>query len=102
AVQHYAIIGSSFSLGVVRTWGQVVLELMPDGPRVRSLGRDEVWQTEPIRDLIGARIRIRELTGSEQKHRYDAISNNCEHWARYIAFGESRSEQVSGIATAVL
>ena len=34
----------------------------------------------------------------EERRRYDWLSNNCEHVARFIAFGEFRSEQIRTVA----
>ncbi len=99
-VEHYAIIGPGRHLGFPRILGSLVLELMAGGPRVRHLGLNESWTLQPIQDVVGACKRIRELSRDWKRHEYDALGNNCEHWARYIASGVRRSEQVRGILIA--
>jgi hypothetical protein len=97
-VEHYAIIDHHNSLRTLRGWGAVVLELIPGGLRIRQLQSDESWEQVPIADQTGARTRLLNSLRSPLRSHYVALSNNCEHWARSIAFGESRSEQVKGLA----
>jgi hypothetical protein len=96
-VEHYVLIDWRNSLGTLR-WhlGPVVLEMMPRGPQARPLGTGEHWAHKKIADAGDAQRRFRAWQRSGERWRYDALSNNCEHWARYIAFGEPLSEQVRG------
>ncbi len=96
AADHYAIIGSGLQFGFPGIWGSVVLELTPNGPGVRALRKEEQWTLKPIQDSTGARFRAKELFGSKDRWTYDLLANNCEHWARYIAYGTRKSEQVVG------
>src|SRR2546426_758374 len=102
AVRHYAIVDWDDALGLIRHRGPAVVELMPDGPRVRRLMRGERWTHETIPNVHGARRRLLLLLRSPARLRYDPLANNCEHVARYVAFGGFRSEQVRGAITIVL
>jgi hypothetical protein len=94
-VWHYAIIYWEDWLRLRGGWNPVV-ELKPGGPDVRRLESNEQWTLAPIHDARNARQRLLELLRSPQRLRYDAVSNNCEHVAHFVAFGEFRSEQVRG------
>ena len=69
------------------------------GPRIYQLSPDGLtWTTQTSR-LTGAE-RIEDPAGAAKRFRdaiakptYDLFSNNCEHFARYIAKGKSESPQ---------
>lgn len=95
-VWHYAIIDWEDWLRLRGGWKPVVVELKPGGPDIRYLESTEQWTLTPIQDARNARQRLLELLWSPQHLRYDAVANNCEHVAHFVAFGEFRSEQVRG------
>lgn len=95
-VWHYAIIDWEDRLRLRGGWRPVVVELKPAGPDVRHLESTEQWTLTPIQDARNARRRLLSLLRSPQRLRYDAVANNCEHVAHFVALGEFRSEQVRG------
>jgi hypothetical protein len=97
--RHHAVFDWDNPLGLVRVGVPVVIELLPIGPHARPFVAGEAWQGTPVSDLGSARQRLWLLLQSPEKHRYHALFNNCEHFARFVAFGEFRSEQVRGIVT---
>jgi hypothetical protein len=98
-VWHYAIIDWEDRLRPRGGWNPVVVELKPGGPDVRRLEPNEQWTLMPIHDARNARRRLLELLRSPERLRYDAVVNNCEHVAHFVAFGEFRSEQVREFLT---
>jgi hypothetical protein len=95
-VRHYAIIDWEDGLRLRGGWIPVVIEMKPSGPDVRYFQANEQWTLTQIQDARSARRRLLELLRSPERLRYDAVVNNCEHVAHFVAFGEFRSEQVRG------
>jgi hypothetical protein len=94
-VWHYAIIDWSDSMGNCGYQVSVVIELVPEGLRARPLLQGEVWYSAQIFDLGGARARLRRMIQCAAWIKYDALGNNCESFARWIAFGRRESHQVA-------
>lgn len=102
-VWHHAIIDHGDALRLIDGISSVVVELVPTGPQARRFDPAEGWTIERIADQDGALRRLRLLLCSPGRHQYHALFNNCEHFARFIAFGEFRSDQVrAGVAAAAV
>ncbi len=96
-VWHYAIIDHADRLGLIGWARPVIVELVPTGLRARPFDPSETWERTAIADTLGALRRLRQLLAMKDRQVYDWFLNNCEHIARYIAFGEFRSEQVQAV-----
>jgi len=93
-VWHFAVL--DFSGWLVRggIFGGVI-ELLPDGPSIREVSGSESWEfLEEIHDVAGALRRLRHALALPHLHTYSALGNNCESFARWIAFGRRESHQV--------
>jgi hypothetical protein len=92
-VTHFGIVDVGNTLGVDGvdvSQGPTVLHQTPPKIRFDQIGGDETWEIlEQVEDTNGAIARIREGL----KHpEYDMFTNNCEHFAKYVA----RDTKVSG------
>lgn len=98
-VWHHAVIDYADRLGFLGLGRPVIFELVSTGLRVRPYDPTEPWQRTRIADVDGARRRLQGVLEMEERQQYKLLSNNCEHVARYIAFGEFRSEQIRTVLT---
>src|SRR5262245_14629039 len=95
AVGHFAIIDWEDGLGLLgRLQCPVVVELKPVGWVVRGLKRSERWALTEIPDASAARHRLAAVLRMPGRTNYHLVMNNCEHAARFVAFGDFRSDQV--------
>jgi hypothetical protein len=102
-VWHHAIVDHGDALHLIDGMSSIVVELVPAGPQARRFDPPEDWTREQITDQDGALRRLRLLLCSPERHQYHALFNNCEHFTRFIAFGEFRSDQVrAGVAAVVV
>src|SRR5579859_6842899 len=97
---HYGILDVGNRLGLTLDRVEpVVVHLPPGGLRYDWLSTTGEWKVvKQIGDAAGAIARLRIV---EANPVYDAVTNNCEHAARYIADGERRSNQVRWIGVFV-
>lgn len=102
-VTHYGIIDIGNTLGIegVNTRnGPTVIHQTPLKIRLEYVGGDIPWEiTERIGDIEGAKARILEGLKTPE---YDMFTNNCEHFAKYVAHDNRVSGQVIvGVGAAV-
>lgn len=96
-VWHFAILDFRNRLIRTRFLGPGVVELVPEGLRLRELGNPERWElVAEVWDLEGARRRLRRALSLAAIRKYSALGNNCESFARWVAFGQHESLQVQG------
>jgi hypothetical protein len=98
-VWHDAIIDHEDTLGLLDGSRPVVIELLPGGRTIRPFDPRESWTREPVVDCRKARRRLWLVLRSSKRQHYNMLFNNCEHFARFVAFGEFRSPQVRGALT---
>ncbi len=101
-VTHYGIIDIGNTLGVPEIDtrnGPTVIHQTPPRIRFEHMGGDVPWEiTDRIADAAGARARIMEGLKTPE---YDMFRNNCEHFAKYVAYDNKVSGQViAGVAVA--
>jgi hypothetical protein len=99
---HYAILDVGNRLGYQDgpTRGPVIVHQTPPHPRRELANGTGVWKiVMKIADERHAWERLNEACTNPQ---YDALINNCEHFAKYVATGtrESRQVQVVGFVAA--
>ena len=100
-VDHFGIldVGDRMGLRHGLYLGPVVIHLLPPSihiDSIREFGHCEIVQR--ISDEVGARQRFHL---ARQHPTYDAVFNNCEHFAIFIATGRRQSPQVQGFAIGV-
>ena len=91
-VDHYGIldIGNNFRFAIVHE--PVVVHHPPPAIRADWLSTTGTWSIAGrIFDVAGARFRLRLALA---RANYDLLGNNCEHFARFIAYGKRESGQV--------
>jgi hypothetical protein len=82
-------VGNTFQQQRLGWWSSVVYQYGPTGITFEDL--TAYWTTiKPITDVAGAVSRFREARLAA----YDLVTNNCEHFARYVASGSRESKQV--------
>lgn len=95
-VKHHAILDVGNRLGYpdVSGWNPVIVHQTPPVICREPLGDPNGWHlVGRIADERGAIQRIVEACANPL---YAFISNNCEHFARYVATGVRESKQVQG------
>ena len=92
-VTHYGIIDVGNALGIpgVETEkGPTVIHQTPPEIQFEHIGADPPWEiTARVEDIEGAKCRTVEGLKTPE---YNMFTNNCEHFAKYVA----RDSKVSG------
>ena len=95
SVDHYGIIDIGNKLGIstiINPLQPVVIHQTPPSLQLQWLQDTGSWTIlGKIHDERMAKRRIREASKNPN---YDVFGNNCEHFARYIAGGERKSNQL--------
>lgn len=94
AIDHHGLIDVGNVLGHPKVDGShpVVIHQSPPQIRVDWLRDTGGWQVlGKVIDLDGAKQRLRTAF---QNPSYDLFGNNCEHFARFVAFNQKYSSQV--------
>ncbi|MDO8267443.1 MAG: hypothetical protein Q7T32_06375 [Moraxellaceae bacterium] len=93
-IDHYGIldIGNTLMHEAVDGSHPVVIHQTPPRLRIDWLRDTGTWNIEGlITDLAGAKARIIEAARTPN---YDLFGNNCEHFARFVAFSKKNSTQI--------
>lgn len=98
-VHHFGILDVGNHLACHAVRDHVVVHLTHPTVRADWLSATGQWEVlEQIVDTPGALAR---LCHALNHPCYDLLSNNCEHFARYVATGVRESRQVRDILTLV-
>lgn len=93
-VDHYGILDIGNNLGYLAAVEPVVVHQSPPAIRANWLSATGAWRiTARIIDTAGALLRLRAALANRN---YDLLGNNCEHFARYVAYGRRESGQLQG------
>jgi hypothetical protein len=99
-VDHYGVVdcGNHFGFPHYSALDSVVFHQTPPRMRCDWVQYTGSWKLlDRIVDEAGARTRLLEVLAN--KPGYHLIVNNCEHVARYVAYGKSESSQLTaGVA----
>jgi hypothetical protein len=95
---HWAVLASDSRLSFSNTSALTIVELNPEGLRVRVYDSDPAWcEIIKVSDVRSATRRLSHLL--ECPPIYDLLSSNCETFARFVAVGEPKSEQIQSVGT---
>src|SRR5579862_3180299 len=87
--EHYGILDVGNRLRRSGVVGPVVYQLAPRGV-IATEETTNLTIVAPVIDEMLAAVRFEEAL---KKSQYDLLTNNCEHFARFVAFGTSVSGQ---------
>ncbi|MEK6551022.1 MAG: hypothetical protein AABZ50_05210 [Pseudomonadota bacterium] len=93
-IEHFGIldIGNTLQHPKVNGEHPVVVHQTPPHVRADWLGNTGNWSVlGRITDAAGAMQRLKAAFANPH---YDLFGNNCEHFARFVAHGERRSNQI--------
>lgn len=91
-VDHYGILDIGNNLRYPDALEPVVVHQSPPVIRADWLSATGAWGIAGrIVDTAGALLRLRAALSNPS---YDLLGNNCEHFARYVAYGKRESGQV--------
>jgi len=88
--EHYGILDIGNVLGGAPSGAPILYQLTPSGVVGAPIDQ-ELTIVDWIGDIDAARARF---TQALQRPQYDLVTNNCEHFARYVAYGRRESSQV--------
>ncbi len=93
-LDHYGImdVGNHLRYSQGAIFRPLVVHLGPPAVRVDWL--QDLESVEVLGRIYDERGAIRRLNEAMRNPNYDAFNNNCEHFARYIAYGRRESIQL--------
>lgn len=98
-VDHYGVLDVGNNLRYLTAIEPVVVHQSPPAIRADWLSATGAWQVaDRIVDTAAALVRLR---AALENPSYDVLGNNCEHFARYVAYGKRESGQVQGAVVVV-
>jgi hypothetical protein len=94
AVEHHAIldVGNRMGCADAGRWQDMIIHQTPPSIRREPSAGTGSWHI--LQKLTDEPNAVRRLIAAAAHPLYDALGNNCEHFARYIATGVRESQQV--------
>lgn len=93
-ITHYGVldVGNLLRHPAIDGTHPIVIHQTPPSIRADFLGNTGSWSVKgKVDDIAGAIERIKEAIKNPN---YDLFGNNCEHFARFVAFGQKHSTQI--------
>lgn len=100
-VTHYGIldVGNRLRTPGLLPYGPVVIHQVPPAIRCDWLSATGEWLI--VGHIADEQAALGRLRAALAKPAYHLTANNCEHFARFVAYGRKESTQVQGAALLV-